>query len=198
MGGSSRAQLSLSSSWNLATYRVLCNSQYSWSSVRYPTPQSSAGWERGRGLLRLEAGVESYCSLWLLVSLVLKHEWWLWWTLPSAESGGRRGGGKEESWGVKTKMEYLKQKYIFAGWVGPQTNTGRTQSSRIKANNSKHSLTHTHTPIKTAKQKKGKQASQSNHTKWHQAFPKWHQVSLFNPIQSHMSWSIKTISHNSL
>lgn len=63
-GGSSRAGWSLSSIWNLATYRVLCNSQYSCSSVRYLTPQSPAGWERGRGLLRLEAGVESFCGLW--------------------------------------------------------------------------------------------------------------------------------------
>lgn len=64
----------LSSICNLATYGVLCNSQYSRSSVRYLTPQSPVGWVRGRGLLRLEAGVESFWGLWLLVSPASKHE----------------------------------------------------------------------------------------------------------------------------
>lgn len=198
MGGSRRAGLSLSSIWNLATYRVPCNSQYSWSSVRYLTPQSPAGWVRGRGLFKAGSWCREflrYCGSWIFHPLrSMNDSFGKHCPLPNRRTegvvgggGGRRRRGRELG-GFKTKMEVLeKLKYIFAGcWVGWQTNTGRTQSSRIKAKyNSKHSLTHT--PIKQNKKKiktqktkqNGKQAIQSNHTKWHQAFPKWHQVSLF-------------------
>lgn len=109
MGGSSRAGWRLSSVLSWDAYRVLCNSQYSWSSVRYLTPRSPAGWVRGRGAFK--AG--SWCREFLL-SVVVGFTRFEAWTTALANAalsaifGGRRGGGEEGKLEVKTKMEYSK------------------------------------------------------------------------------------------
>lgn len=66
-----------------------------------------------------------------------------WMTALENNALGRNAG--QEGEGVETKMEYFKKTKNTSLQLDDRLFTERTQSSRIKANNSKHSLTHTHT-----------------------------------------------------
>lgn len=67
-------------------------------------PQSVAGRVRGRGLLRLEAGVECFCS-WFHPLRSMNDSLDKHCPLPNWRTEGRRKGGEL---GVKTKMKYFK------------------------------------------------------------------------------------------
>lgn len=153
-------QLDGSGIWNLATYRVLCNSQY--SSVRYLTPQSPAGWVRGRGLLRLEAGVESFMR-----SVVVGFTRFKAWMTALANTalcriGGRREGGKEESWGLKQRWSISKIHLCRLSRMTDRYRENTVLNNKSKYN-SKHSLTHT--PIKQPNKKTKQNGKQVNQTK---------------------------------
>lgn len=147
---------SLSSIWSLAAYRVLCNSQYSWSSVRYLTPQSPAGWVRGRGAFKAGSWCREFSAVCgrsvgftrfeARTTALAKR-----CPLPKPEGGCGGGGGGGEGGRLKQRFK----KYIFAGWVGRQTDTGENIVLKNKSKKQQQTLSDTH-PNKTAKQKQKK------------------------------------------